>query len=221
MATPPFDPNSNEILTDPEFLFRNPGWVKQAHDLLVSYGILPAGGDFADAATAQEIRENPYSVAALLGKGLQTTQGTNMNTANAHGALFSGAYANSQLLSQDAYQRDLAHAGESLTAGLNAIGQQRTNSLVDIWQRLSSTPVDPNTGTPPPQDPGPAPLGVPGLRTGTATAHPTPQGPYIRTGPEAGSVANQVKIKPPGARGGQAVPPGTGPRPVSYTGRPR
>lgn len=181
-----FDPNSNEITTDPEYLLQNPGYVKQAHDLLVKYGILPPAGSGwgADAATQAEVDANPYSVAKLLGKSYQTALGSNMNTANSHGALFSGAYVNNQAHSLDDYQHGMSDAGTGLMGGLDAVGNQRTGTLVDIWKRLSSQPVDPDI-TPPP--PGPPSLpNVPGA-SGVGQSAPTPQGPYIRTGPEAGS----------------------------------
>ena len=190
-----FDPNSNEILLDPQYLLENPGYIKRAHDLLVQYGIIPTSGFGADAATAEEINANPYSIAAMLKKSYGTAQGQNMNQANAHGALFSGAYQNSQLHSLDDYQRNLSNAGTELQSGLNSISGERTQSLVDIWRRLSEKPVAPNTAI------------VPGsVSIGGTAGNPAPGGreadrPGIQTNPwhipTATGVAQQVKKPKP------------------------
>lgn len=187
-----FDPNSNSILTDPQYLLENPGYIKQAHDLLVQYGIIPTSGFGADAATAQEVNNNPFSIAAMLKKGYATTQGQNMNTANSHNALFSGAYQNTQLHSLDDYQRNLSDAGSQLQGGLNTISGNRTNTLVDIWNRLSqaNTQAQPDTGV------YQAPVNT--QATGVGVSAPVPQQPYQRTGPETpGSVSGMVKKPKP------------------------
>lgn len=185
-----FDPNSNSILTDPEYLLQNPQYIKQAHDLLVQYGIVPASGFGADAATSQEVNANPYSIAAMLRKSYSTNLGNNMNTANSHGALFSGAYQNNNLHSLDDYQQGVSNASTQLQSGLNTVANNRSNTLVDIWKRLSaatSAPVaDTNVYTPPPPT-------APAI-TNTTPGFATPQGPYVRTGPEApGAVATKLK----------------------------
>lgn len=202
-----FDPNSNQVTTDPEYLLQNPQYIKQAHDLLVKYGIIPSSGFGADAATQQEVEANPYSIAALLKKTYAQGLGNNMNTANAHGALFSGAYQNSQLHSLDDYQRNLSGAGTDLQSGLNTISGNRTNTLVDIWQRLSqrNTAVQPDT-----QVYAPPTTTPPSQNIGAGT--PVPQQPYVRTGPEtpaqmtpqSQSVVNMLK-KPKPVTGPQNV----------------
>lgn len=196
-----FDPNSNEITTDPEYLQLNPGYIKQAHDLLVQYGIIPPpnSGFGSDSATADEVAANPYSVAAMLRKGYQTNLGSNMNQANTHGALFSGAYVNNQAHSLQDFTKGLSDATTQLQQGLSGIGTARGNTLIDIWKRLSAPPVVPDLSTAPtPAAPTPGP--PPGAASGPGTNYPTPQGPYQRTGPEAGG-----KV--------------TKPKPVSYAGR--
>lgn len=192
-----FDPNSNSILTDPQYLLENPGYIKMAHDALVRYGIIPTSGFGADAATAEEVNANPYSIAAMLKKGYGTAQSSNMNAANAHGALFSGAYQNNQLHSLDDYQHGLSDAGTSLQGELNTISGNRTNTLVDIWNRLSSknTGVGANTEV------------VPGsVSIGGTAGNPAPGGseadrPGIQTNPwhvpTATGVAQQIKKPKP------------------------
>lgn len=174
-----FDPNSNSILTDPEYLLQNPGYIKQAHDLLVQYGIIPTSGFGADAATAQEVNANPYSTAALLKKGYATNLGNNANQANAAGALFSGAYQNNNLHSADTYQQGLSGAAQQLQSGLNTVSGNRTNTLVDIWKRLSTaqSAVAPDTTVYTPPQPA-------AVTATPASGLATPQGPYNRTGPE-------------------------------------
>lgn len=197
-----FDPNSNEITTDAEYLLKNPGYIRQAHDLLVKYGIIPASGWGSDAATAEEVNANPYSVAKLLGKSYQTNLGSNMNQANAHGALFSGAYVNNQAHSLDDYQHGMSDAGTNLMSDLGGVSDARTGTLVDIWNRLSNQPISPDTSvgqTPNPTTNAPA-GGITAIGTGTNT--PIPQGPYQRTGPEAGGLVVKPKAKPKPVVGG-------------------
>lgn len=196
-----FDPNSNSILTDPEYLLRNPGYIKQAHDLLVKYGIIPTSGFGADAATAEEVNANPYSVAAMLKKGFSTNLSQNGNQANAHGALFSGAYQNNQLHATDDYQRGLSGAATDLQGGLSTISGDRTNTLVDIWNRLSQKTAAPTADTTPYAAPTAPPVSPPNIGAGA----PVPQTPYIRTGPETPGKVTTIIKKPKPVVGPQNV----------------
>lgn len=201
-----FDPNSNSLLTDPEFLLANPGYIKQAHDLLVQYGIIPtATGDasidsaIADPTTQQEATANPYSVAAMLRKTYAGGLSNNDTNAVSHGAFASGAHENANLHSLDSYQQGLSTAGQNLESGFGTISGNRTNTLVDIWKRLATAPVTADTtvygkaAAPPDESIG--------------AGLPVPQQPYQRTGPEAGgaltpgSISSMFKLKPQGIGG--------------------
>lgn len=202
-----FDPNSNLITGDYEYAAKNPGYLKQLHDILVHYGLggLGTAGQIGgvDAATQQEIDANPYSVAKMLRLGHDQGQSTNANTANMHGALFSGANVNNMLHTDETYQQQLHAATEEAQGQLGGVQDTRMGTLWDIFNRLSQKPPVPDVTPSAPEAPAaPAPSYAPlGAPSGVGTATPTPQGPYQRTGPEAGGqVAKKVK-------------------PVSYAGR--
>lgn len=177
------DPKYQRVVTDPRFTPATALFKNKIHDTLFKYGF----GTPGDAYGVGAIEDNPYSVASSLIKGRQVSDQGTYNQANAAGLEESGAAAGALNANNENYKHNVADA-------LIAQGQEISGSLGDynstignIFGDLEDNPVTPAIDpTPPPQSVGEvAPVGQPiGVGTGT----PIPQGPYIRQGPEAGSV---------------------------------
>lgn len=127
-ASPPaYDPN-----LDPGVIAANAQSVRDRHDSIVNFG--DPTGTGADAGTAGEAANNPYSIVAQLKKQMQSNLAGVNNTANAHGLLFSGANVQGH---NDEYaagaQRDY-NARQGLQASLNAITDKQTGAFVNAYQ---------------------------------------------------------------------------------------
>jgi hypothetical protein len=201
---------SDQVYGDSEWLHAQPGFKNQFSQLLMQYGIVPDAAtlaqyglsDMFDPAQATAAANNPYSVAAQLKNTLSGSLTNNATSANSHGALFSGAFANMQDAAGRDYTKNYSLAGQSELGGLGALQTSQGDLYDSIWKRLMDAPPVAAAPGPDPgaiQTPGNMPVGTP---IGVGTATPIPQGPYIRTGPEAGSVAPVAPKKPKPIVGG-------------------
>lgn len=194
---------ADQVYGDSQWLRENPGLISKFSQILTQYGIVPDQATLAqyglsslfDPNISQAAQANPYSTAAQLRNRLSGALTNNATNANAHGALFSGAFQNMQDASGRSYQQDYSNAGAQELSGLLGVQGDQANLYNSIFGRLLSQPVAPDT-TAYPQASQPAAIGA-GL--------PVPQQPYNRTGPETPSAA-WAPFTPakPKARGGQA-----------------
>lgn len=172
----------DQVYADPEWLRANPGLISKFSQILTDYGIVPDAatlaqyglGSLFDPSVSAAATKNPYSKAALLKNQLSGDLTNNATSANARGALFSGAFQNMQDASGRAYQQNYAGLGSQELGGLLGLQGNQNDLYNSIFGRLLSNPVAADT-TAYPQASQPAAVGA-GL--------PVPQTPYNRTGPE-------------------------------------
>lgn len=181
---------ADQVYGDAQWLKENPALIAKFSQLLTQYGIVPDQatmqkyglGNLFDPNSAQGAQNNPYSVAALLKNQLSGALTGNATSANARGALFSGAFQNMQDQSGRNYQQSYAKAGQDELAGLFGIQGQQNDLYNTIFGRLLANPVAPDsTATPAP--PAATPPGK------TVIPQGNPQGPYGYYGPGGGGQA--------------------------------
>jgi hypothetical protein len=169
-----------------------PAYQKSIHDILFKYGFDPTPDQMA-MTNGQAIEPNPDSIAQKLREGVASANQGSINTAAAAGLEESGAAAGALNANNENYKRGVREAisGEGTDIG-NATSDyaKYVSGLFDAAEQAPAPAPDP---TPTVNVPSLAdqPVGTP---SGVGTNYPTPQGPYVRTGPEAGSV------KPPKAK---------------------
>lgn len=139
------------------------------------YGINPGDVSAAD--------QNPYSVQSQLAKQLSGDQYGITNTAQSHGALFSGAHAAAQAHElQDAGQRNY-NAQQTLAQQIAGIQGNDTNALTGAYGTLTTNAL--NTPQPAPAAPAYAPSApavlptaaqIPGATPSTANWNDNPSG---------------------------------------------
>lgn len=151
------------------------------------YGINPGDVSAAD--------QNPYSVQAQLKKSLGGAEYNTTNTAEAHGALFSGAHEAAQLGNIATGAQNNYNAQQALQNSIAGINASDVNALTGAYGTLTTNAL--NTPQPAPQQtqtapglPAPAPVGsTPATQTWAANP----------SGFDAGTPHNQAlaAIKPP------------------------
>lgn len=178
----------DQVYGDSEWLRTNPSLVSRFSQILTNYGIVPDAATLGryglsslfDPNVSAAASNNPYSTAALLKNQLSGQLSGNAQTANSHGALFSGAFQNMQDQSGREYQQQYAQAGaKQLSDLLGVQGDQNDlyNSIFGRKLNEAAAAVPDTTAYP---AVAPAAIGA-GL--------PQPQQVYNRTGPETpGSV---------------------------------
>lgn len=183
------DPKYSRVVGDPRFTPATALFKNKIHDTLFKYGF----GTPGDAYGVGNIEANPYSVANMLLKGRTEGEHGAINEANAAGLEESGAAVGALNANNENYKHNVADAlmqqGQDISGTLGDYNSQ----IGDIFGSLENDPV-----VPPPEAPAPAPAyspPAPGQPIGVGTNYPIPQGPYQRTGPEAGSL-----VKPPAAK---------------------
>lgn len=155
--------------------------------LATQYGINPGDVSAAD--------QNPYSVQSQLAKQLSGDQYGITNTAQSHGALFSGAHAAAQAGELQAGAQRNYNAQQTLAQQIAGIQGNDVNALTGAYGTLTTNAL--NTPVPAPQQtqtapglPTPAPVGsTPATQTWAANP----------SGYNAGAPQNQAltAIKPP------------------------
>lgn len=154
-------------------------------EMMAQWGITAA--DIAPAAT------NPYSQKALLGQQLAQDQGQIRQTAQSHGAQFSGAHAAAQAREvRDANQRNYA-SQQGLLGTLNTVGTQYTDLITGAYKTLmgqaATDPTIPAAPVAPAPAPAPAPVAPSPALNGLGN-------PYVNPGPRE-SLIQPPKIKVP------------------------
>ena len=190
------DPRYAQVVNDPRFLQATPLFKSKIHDILFKYGFTGTPDQQA-LAGGTPIENNPYSVSALLKQGQQNANHSTINAANAAGLEESGAAAGGLNANAENYKRGVSEAASQEGGEISSALGDYTGSINSIFGSLENNPVA-NAAAPPVGPVGPAP----GQATGYGTAFPTPQGPYQRTGPEAGGVVQKLKARRIGAVGG-------------------
>lgn len=189
------DPRFAQVANDPRFLQATPLFKSRIHDILFKYGFA-ATPDQQALAGGTAIENNPYSVAALLKQGHQNANHSSINTAAAAGLEESGAALGALNANTEAYKRGVSQAASQEGGEISNALSDYTGNVNSIFGDLINNPAP--IATPPVVAPGPAP----GQPTGTGTNFPTPQQPYVRTGPEAGGpVVQKLKAKKLGFSG--------------------
>lgn len=153
--------------SDPYFL-QHGALAKQLAALINQYGssseLTPGyAQEFGlGAGDVSAANQNPYSTLNQLRQTLATNQGQIQNTANSHGALFSGANAAAtQHEIQNAGQRNY-NAQQALAAQLGGLQTTDLSNLTDATGRAATAALnDPTLAPPPPAAPGPVTLGTP------------------------------------------------------------
>lgn len=192
---------SDQVYGDSEWLRSQPGFAAKFSNLLVNSGIIPDAAtlqkyglaDLFDPATSAAAANNPYSTAALLKNHLSGSLSANGTRAAGHNALFSGAFQNMQDQAGRDYQQSYSQAGAQGLSSLLGIQGDRESLYNSIFQRKLNEPVaaDPTVYAP---AVAPAPAFAP-VAGPQGLGIPVPQGPYVRTGPEAGWATTPVKKK--------------------------
>lgn len=195
----------NRVQGTQQYLQLTPAYQNTVHDILWKYGVDPGG--MADmAGISMDFTNDPYSIVNLLKKTHSEADHSTFNAANQAGLEESGAAVGALNANNEAYKQGYGQALASATGEVNTATGQYTTGVGNIFDTLEKAPatIDPVAeAAPGPQAvPTPLPIGQP---TGVGTGTPTPQGPYIRTGPEAGSTVAKKLVTTPPARGGQAV----------------
>lgn len=146
-APPPIDWNAL-IQQDPAYIARLAELTRLRHDAVVNYGDA-TGIPGADAQTAAEAANNPYSVMNTLKRTLTSNQAYLRNQANAHGVLFSGTQTqNAQNEANAGVQRSF-DANRQLLSLLGGYGDQQQQAYADAYTRLAQNPpVSPVPTTP-------------------------------------------------------------------------
>lgn len=177
-------------------------------DVLRRYGLVPDAATLSqyglsglfDPNTSANAAANPNSILAALGRARDTGFHSNLHAASAHNALGSGAALNAADQVGRDYQSNVGQAGSDELSALLGLGGDESTLYQTIFGDLLNRPQpDPNLSlpTPPPQQ-----ISVPqGVASGAGTGIPTPQTPYVRTGPEAGWTP--PKPPKPGVFGGR------------------
>lgn len=126
-----------QVQNDPSYIDALGDLTRQRHDTIVNYG--DASGTGADAATAGEAANNPYSIVNQLRK-LTSTNTSNLNDqANAHGVLFSGANNQVQQNEYAAGAQRGYDARKSLLDALNGLTSQQHAAYWNAYNRLNGT----------------------------------------------------------------------------------
>jgi len=190
------DPKYSRVVGDPRFTPATALFKNKIHDTLFKYGF----GTPGDAYGVGNIEANPYSVANMLLKGRTEGEHGAINEANAAGLEESGAAVGAINANNENYKHNVADAllaqGQEISGSLGDYNSQ----IGDIFGSLEADPIAPPPApSEPARTPGQvAPLGQP---IGVGTNTPIPQGPYIRTGPEAGSLTKPPTAKKLGSSG--------------------
>lgn len=182
------DPKATQVLADPRYIAATKNFGGSVHDILYKYGFIQ-GADPSGNATGA-IGANAYSVANMLKGDRATADHHSYNTLNTAGLEESGAAAGALNANNELYKRNVASALAAQTGELNTLGQGYTSEVANYF---TDAAADPTYSTGPLSS---APVSYPpGTPSGTATALPTPQGPYTRTGPEAGGPVAKKLMK--------------------------
>lgn len=133
------------IAADPRYLAQNPLWAAEQNQLYARYGINP-DGTWASRST------DPYSVYNTLRTQADQSTANAQASANASGALFSGANAAMVARGQDAFNRNLSDAYNSylsqmqgITSDQNALRGTIANEFMQNHPELYGTTLP--TGT--------------------------------------------------------------------------
>jgi hypothetical protein len=141
------------IQGDPSYIAKIAELTRLRHDAVVNFGDA-TGIAGADAATAAEAANNPYSVTSMLRQQLASNQHNLTNNANAHGVLFSGAADQNRSNEANAGVQRQFDATRQLQAMLGGYGDQQQQAYADAYNRLASNPpvspvtTDPATAAP-------------------------------------------------------------------------
>jgi hypothetical protein len=170
------------IAQDPSYIARLAELTRLRHDALVSFGDA-SGVPGADASTAAEASNNPYSVVALLRQQLGQNQRNLTNQANAHGVLFSGTQTQNQSNEANLGVQRQFDARQRLLSLLGGYGDQQQAAYADAYNRLAQNPpVSPTASAAPVPDPTAA---APVAPAGSAF---TPTVPVPHLGPASSSM---------------------------------
>lgn len=150
------------VQQDPQYIAALAALTRQRHDALVNFGDT-SGIPGADAATAGEASNNPYSVVSLLRQQLGQNQRNLATTANAHGVLFSGTADQNRTNEADAGLQRSFNARQQLLGILGGYTDQQGQAYADAEGRIAANPpVSPTDPAAPPPPPAAAPV-APGL----------------------------------------------------------
>lgn len=141
---------------DPSYIAALARLTRLRHDAVVQFGDA-SGIPGADAATAGEASNNPYSVVALLRQQLGQNQQNLTNQANAHGVLFSGAATQNRSNEANLGQQRNFNARQQLLSLLGGYGDEQQSAYADAYNRLAQNPPV----SPIPPEPVAAPAAVP------------------------------------------------------------
>lgn len=156
--------------SDPYFL-QHGALAKQLQELINQYGSSSAltpgyqqefGLGAGDVSTANQ---NPYSTLNQLQQQLAGNQSQIQNTANSHGALYSGANAAATQHEIQAGGQRNYQAQQALQAALGGLQTTDLSNLTDATGRAATAALNDPTLAPPP----PAPAAAPGIPTPTVT----------------------------------------------------
>lgn len=124
-----------QVVNDPAYIDSLADLTRQRHDAIVNYG--DASGTGADAATAGEAANNPYSIVHQLAKLTAGNLGQINNNANQHGAYFSGANVQGQQNEYAAGAQRGYTAQRSLQDALSGLTSQQHTDYWNAYNRLN------------------------------------------------------------------------------------
>lgn len=176
------NPAYGQLSADPTFTAITPLFQKTWRDILFKYGDTPTADQLATGGnTGEDLTSNPYSVMANLIRAHTTNDHNSINAAANAGLEESGAAAAALNANTENYKAGQASARASEGTELGNALTNYVGQVGNIFGNLEQAPA-PAAPTPVPGTPG----GGPGPSAATGVGLATPQGPYTRTGAEAG-----------------------------------
>lgn len=164
------DPNAiyAQAQLDPSYIAAHTGLSAQLKNLLLGYG--DASALSPQEASAYGIQpgdisaanQNPYSTLSQLKQQLAGDMTGIQNTANSHGALFSGANAAATAHEQQAAGQRSYNALQALQGAIGGIDTQNTNALTSAYGTLTQNALNDPTIPAPAAAPAAAPAYLPG-----------------------------------------------------------
>jgi hypothetical protein len=135
-APPPGPINYDPFISqDPDYIAALGSIQRQRGDTILNYGDA-TGVSGVDEATAANAKANPYSVTAQLRKLLAGNLGAVGNNANAHGALFSGAFKQGQQNELGAGTNRSYDATRAFQNQLGGLAEQQQQAYNDAYKRI-------------------------------------------------------------------------------------
>lgn len=170
------------IRADPAYQASVADIIRRRLAAAIQYGDA-SGVPGVDANTAAVAAANPYSTVADLLRQHLTQNSTLGNTANAHGALFSGGYAQSISNEAQRHAQAASAAATNLQNYLSGLTSEENQAYTGSYRALAANPpglaAPPTLDTPSPSVPAAPPPGVSTTANGQRVVNFAPQLPDL------------------------------------------